>query len=370
MSVKKLIILAVVLVAVGIFYYVDKSRVERIEKEEEEAKNLFAFAAEDVSRVRIEREGEVIAAERAGEDAWKIVEPYEAAGDKASFRTLVSGLANGKIQRRVEDVEDLANYGLTEPVIKVSLFVGGATGEHTILFGNQIPSGADYFAMREGEDTVLTLYSYLYNNANKSLFDFLDKSLVDFEVDDVHSYEVLGKDVTLAVEVPKKNRAQMLKPDALKASYSKVNSLLWKVKNAKVARFGPRDVPDSELGTYGLVDPATEVVLGFGEQGSDRSYKTLHIGNATERGATAPTKPCTSVTPRKRKEKPVTGHGGRVTTISSSSRKAPSRMSSPTRTPFAPRNLSRSGSGTRIPWNSSAAMKLSFSPRTRMGTGR
>lgn len=282
MSAKKLVALAILLIIVGGVYFIDRSRVEKAKQAEEESKQIVPFKAEEVARVRVERKGEVVVAERGEGDGWKIVEPYEAAGDKSAFQSLVSGIGSGQVQRKLEEPGEPANYGLAEPAIKVSLVTKEASEEHTVLFGSKIPSGADYYAKREGEPAVFTVYSYIYTNADKSLFDFTDKSLLDFEVNDVKSFEVLAGDKVLAVDLSNEKDMRMLEPYQLRADDGDVRSLLYKVKNGRVAQFGPRKVKQSELGTYGLVDPATRVVLGFGTEGSDRSYKALLIGGATE----------------------------------------------------------------------------------------
>lgn len=281
MSARKLIVLAVILVIVGGFYYLDRSRLERAKKQEEESKQIVPVKAEDVARVKIERGGEVFVAERAEGDRWKIREPYQAAGDRATFQSLVNNIGNGQMQRKLDEPGDLRNYGLDQPKVKVSLITREASEEHTILFGNKIPSGSDYYAQRQGEPAVFTVYSYIFTSADKNLFEFTDKSLLDFEPNDVRSFEVLAGGTALVLDLPSEKGARMLEPYRLPADGDDVRALLWKIKNGRVAEFGPRKVPQADLAQYGLVDPATRVVLGFGREGSDRSYKGLLIGDAT-----------------------------------------------------------------------------------------
>ena len=89
-------ILAVVLIALGVFYYVYEIRLgpER-EKTEGRKGRVFTVEAVDVTDVEIKRPDATVKAKREG-DGWQLLEPVQARGDRTPFEETVNSVVTAR----------------------------------------------------------------------------------------------------------------------------------------------------------------------------------------------------------------------------------------------------------------------------------
>src|SRR5262245_65223994 len=93
--------LAVILVALGAFYYVYEIRLGP-EREKVEARKGRAFTAEvgDVTGVEVRRGAEVLKFQRDG-DAWRMLAPVATRADRGAVDELVTSVVNAKADREI-----------------------------------------------------------------------------------------------------------------------------------------------------------------------------------------------------------------------------------------------------------------------------
>ena len=255
-----------------------KKEKERIEEQE---KNLFNFTGDEVIRISLTREGETIVAERR-EENWRIVRPIQAVGDESGWNSLTRTLAGVRIQTEIEAASGLADFGLEDPCIRVAMIVKGSSREHTLLIGDKTQTGDEYYVKTEDSPRVATAYSHIHNTADKSLFDLRDRHLMEFDQKDPERFEIMGMNgFLLAFDTFDPKDYVMVRPRRVKADEGKVNGLLSQVKGRDIAFFGPESPTGEQLEAYGLADPATHVIVGFGKGAAARETALL-IGSASE----------------------------------------------------------------------------------------
>lgn len=278
---KKNFILLVVLILIGAFFFWDRERSEQQKEQEEKEKQLFSISKDEVKEITLVKGDKTFKAVMEGE-RWKLVQPFETDGDKSAWDGIASSYTTGKMQRVIqENAEDLKPFGLDEPKIAVSLAgVGGAT-QTTILFGNETPTSGKYFALIEGTSDVLTVYSSIYNLADKELYDFRDKTIVDMEADEVQKVEIAHGEADMTLERRGENEWVVTQPILARADEAQIRDLINNVRNGKIKQF-IEEAPES-YDAYGLVNPATKLVFWTGEKNNQSSWaaRALLIGGTS-----------------------------------------------------------------------------------------
>jgi hypothetical protein len=110
------VVLAVLLVAVGAFYYVYDVRMAP-DREKAEARKGRVFTAEtaDVTQLTLERPTESIEVKRDGE-TWQMAAPVKARADRGAVEEVLSSALTAKIDREIAAAPpSLAEFGLDKP---------------------------------------------------------------------------------------------------------------------------------------------------------------------------------------------------------------------------------------------------------------
>jgi hypothetical protein len=279
MRFRTTLIFALLLAALGIFYYVYEVRQgPQREKAQAEKDRLYSFEVKDVETLTLVRKGERVTLKREGE-GWVLVEPLRAAAEKSAAEGLVTTYATARVEREIEATPAKpADYGLEKPAAEITLTVKGQT--HALLLGEKSPTGIWIYARRGDKPAVFLLSDLLVRDAEKKVSDLRDKTILAFERKDVKGIEVKTRGQTLAAEESASAGSpggewRLTAPLQIKADGDKLSAFLEKLKG-KIKEFvedAPRD-----LGRYGL-DRPTEVTLWLGKE-KDRTAKSVLLGKA------------------------------------------------------------------------------------------
>src|SRR3989475_11878912 len=115
-------VVAVVLLALGAFYYVYeiKGGPARAKVEAQKGRLWWADAG-DVTEVELKRRGEVVRLKREA-DGWQILEPVTARGDRAKVDEALTTLTTARVDREIESApKGLDQYGLDTPAADITL---------------------------------------------------------------------------------------------------------------------------------------------------------------------------------------------------------------------------------------------------------
>ncbi len=280
---KRNLILLVICLLVGAYYFLDVRYEEQQTEKEEKEKQLVTLEKDDIAEVTIEKPEETIKAVKQDE-RWQLVEPVNASADKNNWDNVVTQYTTGERQRVIqENTTEIEPYGLDAPGFKVTLAKEGGEEATTIMLGNETPTAGKYYAMVEGTSEVLTVLSSMHTAVDKELFDFRDKTILTFANEDVQKIELQHEGMDATFE---RNGEQWLlsEPVNVRAEEQKVNDLMNAVKNSRIKMFVEEEPASYE--PFGLVDPATKIVFWTSEEGSEAglSSRALLIGatSATE----------------------------------------------------------------------------------------
>ena len=108
-------------------------------QEEAKKKTLIEFNADDATEVSLVYSDREIVVKKTGAD-WRLTKPVDAPADATAVKNLISAVAEAELKKTFEDASDLAQYGLDQPFVKVTVAVKDKELP-TILVGKSAPVG-------------------------------------------------------------------------------------------------------------------------------------------------------------------------------------------------------------------------------------
>jgi hypothetical protein len=249
---KSTLILLVIAIGLGVFVYsYEYKGGEKREEAKEQAKQIFQFKQDDIAQITLNRAGETLTFEKRGDD-WVMTQPLSTKADESTLDAIARNVATSQVERKLSAAADkLATYGLSEP--KVSLTVKLKSGEqHRLRLGDKDFNGSNVYALIDDSQEVALVPNYLFESADKSLFDLRDKTVLDVEQSEVNTLEL--KTSTGQFLLTKRGDDwQLQQPRQLPADSGEVNSILSQLSFAKMTEVVAEEAQD--LKAYGLDDP-------------------------------------------------------------------------------------------------------------------
>lgn len=288
--------------------------------EEFRDKNLFGFGPGRIGRLALTRDGTTLAAERAADEAWTLVEPVRARGDGEAIEALLSAATSLVADDFVEiGSDDGSRYGFDKPRLTLVLQEKAAAapkGEspapdagqgktdrptadpakapapvvHTLIVGGQADlQGTKAYARIEGQPSAFIIQEKSVRALRKEVFDLRDRRAVPMD-----SYRVdhLALDLDgAAVALDRADAAWTIAvPEKAPAEGQSVQSLLDRMAGMKVTAF--TDQADPASAELGLDKPYGTIT--FRHRG-DVKDTSIVIGREVAGGAMWVFDPATSV---------------------------------------------------------------------------
>jgi hypothetical protein len=273
-----LILLAVALGLGGYLYFVES---ERPVADENAKPKVFTYESSKITQLHIKSSaGEITELHKGANDAWTIVKPTTAAADRSSVSDVVTNLANLEEERVVdENASDLAAYGLAEPRVDVTFHVEGEKEPKRILLGEKTPASTGNYAKLPSGNRIFLVNSSLETAADRSTFDFRDKTALAFDQTNVTSLELASAGRTIRLE-KSGDDWKLVKPIQAPADFTSVNGVIGQLQSAQMTALKDRPEDLKDLRQYGLDKPAVVATIGTGA-----SSLTFELGTEADAGA-------------------------------------------------------------------------------------
>lgn len=266
---KKGLIAGIVILLILIGVYVGLKVVGPEEdKEQTEEKEITAFEVkgENISKVSIENDG-VLYTFVKEEETWKYAEDENLPLNQAVVSNIISGLTSVKAQRELKDIENPADYGLSEPKLKV-MITDKDNAETVLNFGddNEAVSGA-YMSVGNNEKI------YLVNSTVKTDLQFEKNDLAETEelpqiaVGNIKKVEISSENGVKTLQEEEADGLWTLyKEDGSQVSVdtAKVNDYMNHFSGLSLIDFVSYDT--NNLSSYGLDNPKKVTVFYEEEQ--------------------------------------------------------------------------------------------------------
>jgi Domain of unknown function (DUF4340) len=231
------LLIAVVLLAVlgGVIWYSNKQQAASAAKTPATTENKILSIPEDqIQNIKIQHaNGDTVELSKAS-GKWRLVQPKDLGADPDASSSLVSALTSVTADKTIEDkAADVAPYGLTHPTLDVT--IGRKDGKtNEILVGDDTPNNSGAYAKLPNDAHVYTVFSFVKTSLDKNLNDLRDKRLLTFDSDKLTRVELTAKGQSEEFGKNGQNEWEILKPRPLRADNSTVDSLVTKLKDAKM----------------------------------------------------------------------------------------------------------------------------------------
>ncbi|MDP7057818.1 MAG: DUF4340 domain-containing protein [Nitrospinaceae bacterium] len=192
-------------------------------------KSLVNFSDDEVAGLNLRMDDEAIHLIRDEKDLqkWTIEKPVNAQASTATVNSLLFDLKDTRIVEFVKTfVTNPEPFGFDPAEKKLTLtYKDGKTW--SLILGNQTSSGEHYFARRTGEEVVFTLKRSSMETIFRSLNDLKDKTLLEFNKDEVRQIKILKPEQTFVLKKFEKEWNLTL-PEKLDAVPDFIaNDILW-----------------------------------------------------------------------------------------------------------------------------------------------
>lgn len=169
---------------------------------------------------------------------WALVEPKPMRADQDTAAAMASALGSLSADKVIEDqAADLKPYGLSIPTLDVTVTRKDGKSDE-LLIGDDTPTGNGAYAKLAGNPRVFTVANFTKTTFDKTPDDLRDKRLMTFDSDKITRVELQAKGQAVEFGKNGQNEWQIVKPRPLRADNSQVESLVSKLKDAKMDLIG------------------------------------------------------------------------------------------------------------------------------------
>jgi hypothetical protein len=240
MKPKGLLIAVVLLAALsGVVFWSNKKQAAATKSPADTTTKMLTIPDGDFQEVRVKKlTGEVLDLRR-DTGKWRITEPQPLGADPDAVSSMVGNLTNLNADKVIEEnASDLKPYGLDQPTLDIVVTKkDGKTAE--LLVGDDVPTGSGAYAKLVNDPRVFTIGTFVKTGLDKKPDDLRDKRLMTFDSDKLTRVELQAKGQTVEFGKNSSNEWQILKPQPLRADSSQVDTLVGKLKDAKMDLANP-----------------------------------------------------------------------------------------------------------------------------------
>jgi len=184
---KTLFLLGILIFFAGYYFYEIKTAPKK-EKKKEEEKKLFLINKENVNQIYMKNGAKEIEIIKLGKN-WVIKNKnYEC--DKSEIESLLNKILSLEVEREIENVNDLSQYGLMQPEKIIKLQEDGE--KYILCIGDETPTGSYLYTTTDNRNIKLIYKWDLDDILKKEIFDLRDKRIlpVDIVKSDVEEIEI------------------------------------------------------------------------------------------------------------------------------------------------------------------------------------
>jgi hypothetical protein len=261
MKFKTTVILMAAFAALLAFVLLFESK-NKTKKEEE--KTLVDLPSADVEKMTLKNEKGTFTFNKDDKGEWLISQPFEAKADSYEVNRLAEDFSSLKFERVVEpEAADPAKYEI--PKIELTLWSKNQAQPVKLLVGMENPIGGTLFVKREDDPRIVLIAGFHKTALEKALFDFRQKDIFKFDLDNVSQVNFASKDIDWEAE-KRDGEWHLVKPVSALAQKNRVEDVLRGLSNMRAKEFVSEARSDEEDAKLGLKDPEYSVALTLPSQ--------------------------------------------------------------------------------------------------------
>ncbi|SPE42526.1 conserved exported hypothetical protein [Candidatus Sulfopaludibacter sp. SbA3] len=230
------LLIAVVLLAVlgGAVWWSNKKQAAAAKTPTDTTTKIVAIPEDQMVEIQIKHTGGDTVTLHRDNGKWQMTTPQALPVDSDAASSLTSSLSSVAADKTIEDnATDLSAYGLNTPQLDVVVTRKDGKKDE-LLLGDDTPTNSGTYAKRAGDGHVYTVASFVKTGLDKKPDDLRDKRLLTFDQDKLTRVELAAKGPAVEFGKNGSNEWSILKPRPLRADGTQVDSLIGKLKDAKM----------------------------------------------------------------------------------------------------------------------------------------
>lgn len=282
MSVKRLILLGIVVAALAVYYNIKEVKIAGEKRKAEELKaKIFPTSKDDIAEYRLVFQDKTVRVAKT-EKGWKLLEPLVDKGDQMTLDNMAANLTSSitlRVLKEETSEKDLEEYGLDKPYMETFAKLADGSVVGPALMGDMSPFGGYVYMRKPGDKNIYLANALFRKGLDKSLYELRDKIVLHFD-------EKMLKEIVLAapgerVKAVKDERGMwsIAHPKELPVDYEVMKNMFLALRDGRIKRFVEEEAESLE--PYGLKVPAYRYTFSPLDDGSTA---TLLIGKSLEMG--------------------------------------------------------------------------------------
>ncbi len=255
-------------------------------------KKILPLSSDIVEGIHFKKDNLDITLQREKGHKWRILKPITAKGDRYAIEGFISTATEEKVIRFLDHPPKKPEmFGWDHPRMMIT-FNWHSTQKTqegkgrkyiktaTILIGKNRDASHVYVKIAS-KPTIMIVKNDYVKELDKKLFDFRDKNVWNFEIDNVTSVRYENPDAHLIIEakkIPKKDEWEIIQPIKTLADTTSVEDWLWDLTGFRIKQF----LTESELSelTRGTLPSYKRLfVITTKKSGTPLKLKLYHIGD-------------------------------------------------------------------------------------------
>lgn len=261
------IFLLILFIVLSVLVYFLEFKTEKKEKEEK----LIELSSDKITKISFQKKDEPLVFERDKNNEWKITSPLQVKADQYEVNRLAEDFSVLKIERVVEEnPRNLASYQI--PSQEITLWSKEKPQPIVLQIGMVNPLDQTLYAKRKDEKRVVLIPSHLKTIIDKSLFDFREKEIFEFDKEDIGKIAVQGKDFSW-LAVKRRNEEWFFEtPVKSLIKKGKIDDLLYTLSNLRAKKFISEQKTAEEIKKHGLSEPDFKITLTLPLENKEFSF--------------------------------------------------------------------------------------------------
>lgn len=201
MNFKRTLIAVLILALIVGFYLIDSARKEHNKETAADSDNLAGIESSEISDIRISKKGQDILFVKNDEKTeWFIDDAFEGRikTDKANIAALLENLGSIRKTESLGEIKDYDKYGLTDP--RLTIHTSDGNNRETLHLGKTTPAEDGVYFMKKGDKNLYVADSAILAAANKSLYEFRNKRLLDIDPEKISFFSFIKSGKTFTFE--------------------------------------------------------------------------------------------------------------------------------------------------------------------------
>lgn len=283
---KTTFIWIIVLAAIGGYTLLDLKSTKIAEQKKEEESRLLPFTADQVLAITLKKETGAMELER-WDKGWKIVSPITTMAKNEAVEKFLKEVTDSRndaeyVMDPNPSADRLAEFGLVNPSIRVTLKVGKELKEHTILLGNRAPTMGVAYAQLEGQKPVYRVLADTRAEADKDVYYFRDKGVLKLNPVMIDQLSINRQGDSMLFKQAESGQWQVEKPIKTSAEQKRIFEFIGGFANTEVKEFVSEK--KEKLASYGLDKPPVTVMFWLSGDSSPTVKLDIGSRNPEKRG--------------------------------------------------------------------------------------